>query len=57
MTPDPEGNPTMTKVSYFHSKGYRVSRTFDTPEAAREFIDANALVYPLPGVEVTETPA
>lgn len=45
----------MYKVSYIHLKGYRVSRTFDTREAAQEFIGANAMVCPLPGVELTVT--
>jgi hypothetical protein len=36
-------------------RGYRVSRTFDTREAAQEFIDLNALVYPLPGVKLIAT--
>jgi hypothetical protein len=31
--------PQRFKVSYLHLKGYRVSRTFDTREAAQEFID------------------
>jgi hypothetical protein len=44
----------MWKVSYIHLKGYRVSRTFDTREAAQEFIDVNAMVYPLPGVRLEE---
>lgn len=44
----------MWKVSYIHLKGYRVSRTFDTQEAAQEFIDVNAMVCPLPGVRLEE---
>jgi hypothetical protein len=44
------------KVSYLHSAGYRVSRTFDTRAAAQEFIDNNALVYPLPSVRLEELP-
>lgn len=43
----------MTKVSYL-DLGTRVSRVFDTPEEAQEFIDGNALVFPLPGLVVTE---
>jgi hypothetical protein len=47
----------MWKVSYLHyanGDAYRVSRRFDSKEAAQEFIDNNALVYPLPGVELHE---
>lgn len=40
------------RVSYLHLRGYRVARTFDTPAEAREFIDVNAMVCPLPGVRV-----
>jgi hypothetical protein len=40
------------KVSYIHLRGYRVSRIFDTREAAQEFIDVNAMVCPLPGVRL-----
>jgi hypothetical protein len=43
----------MFKVSYIHLKGYRVSRAFDTAEAAQEFIDVNAMVWPLPGLRMT----
>ena len=43
------------KVSYIHSRGYRVSRTFSTREEAQEFIDVNAMICPLPGVRLTET--
>lgn len=35
-------------VFYQHSRGYRVRRTFSSQEAAQEFIDANAMVFPLP---------
>src|SRR5690348_9392341 len=45
----------MFKVSYIHMQNYRVSRRFETREAAQEFIDVNAMVYPLPGVELTWT--
>lgn len=44
------------KVSYIHLQGYRVSRTFDTREAAQEFIDVNAMIQPLPGVRLEEMP-
>lgn len=44
----------MFKVSYIHLKGYRVSRVFNTREEAQGFIDVNAMVFPLPGVELTE---
>jgi hypothetical protein len=37
-------------VSYIHMRQYRVSRSFDSYEAAEYFIDCNALVYPLPGL-------
>ena len=40
------------KVSYIHGAGYRVSRTFDSKALAQEFIDNNALVFPLPGVRL-----
>lgn len=40
------------KVSYIHLQGCRVSRTFDTVAAAQEFIDVNAMVFPLPGVRL-----
>lgn len=36
------------RVTYDHMRGYPVSRTFPTREAAQEFIDNNALVFPLP---------
>ena len=39
-------------VSYLHGQGYRVRRQFDTRELAQQFVDVNALVYPLPGVEL-----
>ena len=45
---------TMWKVSYLHGRGYLVFRMFDTREEAQAFIDANAMVYPLPGVELEE---
>ncbi len=45
---------TPTKVSYFHLKGYRVSRVFDSREAAQQFVDVNAMVFPLPGVIITD---
>lgn len=35
-------------VFYQHSRGYRVRRTFSSQEAAQEFIDVNAMVFPLP---------
>jgi hypothetical protein len=44
----------MYRVSYYHGKGYRVSRSFPTYAAAQEFVDANALVYPLPGCVITD---
>jgi len=44
----------MFKVSYIHMRGYRVSRIFDTREAAQEFINANAMVFPLPGCRGVE---
>jgi hypothetical protein len=44
----------MIKVSYIHLKGYRVSRTYATMEEAQEFISVNAMVSPLPGLQVTE---
>lgn len=45
------GHETPHRVTYGH--GYdRVSRTFPTIAAARVFIDANAMVYRLPAVEV-----
>ena len=44
----------MWKVSYIHLKGYRVSRTYDTKEAAQEFISVNAMVCALPGVRLIE---
>lgn len=49
----------MFKVSYLHYEGtyghpYRVSRTFDTKAEAQEFIDVNAMVARLPGVEMEE---
>lgn len=47
----------MFRVSYIHGKGYRVSRAFPTREAAQEFIDVNAMVYPLPGVRLEEPEA
>lgn len=40
------------KVSYVHMRQYRVSRRFDSREAAQEFIDINAAVCPLPGVRL-----
>ena len=39
----------MFRVHYIHGAGYWVSRSFDTREAAEEFISNNALVCPLPG--------
>ena len=42
------------RVSYFHSAGYRVSRPFDSRADAQEFIDNNAMVYPLPGVKLID---
>jgi hypothetical protein len=42
------------KVSYLHLSGCRVSRTFDTRADAQEFIDVNALVFPLPGCHGVE---
>jgi hypothetical protein len=52
---DAEG--TRIKVSYLHYSGtfghpYRVSRAFDTPAEADEFISVNAMVAPLPGLRV-----
>jgi hypothetical protein len=44
----------MVKVSY-RDMGTRVSRVFGTREEAQEFIDGNALVFPLPGLEVFDT--
>jgi len=51
----------MWKVSYLHYTNttglpYRVSRTFDTRQAAQEFIDTNAMVCPLPGVKLQRMP-
>lgn len=40
------------KVHYIHhapGDSYWVSRGFPTQEAAQEYIDNNALVFPLPG--------
>ena len=34
----------MFKVTYTHLRGYRVSRTFPTREAAQEFIDINVMI-------------
>ncbi len=45
------------KVSYLCASGYRVSRTFPTRDEAQAFIDFNALVFPLPSVELTEIQA
>jgi hypothetical protein len=42
----------MFKVSYTHLRGYGVSRTFGTVDAALEFIHVNALVAPLPNVRL-----
>jgi hypothetical protein len=42
------------KVSYLHLQGYRVSRTFNSRQAAQDFIDVNALVCPLPGCRGVE---
>ena len=44
--------PQPYKVSYLHLRGYRVSRTFASREDAQQFIDNNALIWPLPGVEL-----
>ena len=41
-------------VSYIHLSGCRVSRSFTSREAAQEFIDVNAMVFPLPGVRLEE---
>lgn len=49
-TATPPATGTYYKVSYTHLQGYRVSRAFDTPEAAQEFVDVNAMICPLPGV-------
>lgn len=38
----------MWKVFYRHSAGCMVSRSFNTEAEAQEFIDVNAMVYPLP---------
>jgi hypothetical protein len=46
----------MFKVSYLHTGPtgtYRVSRKFDTREAAQQFILVNAMICPLPGVKLT----
>lgn len=43
----------MWTVNWIHLKGYRVSRVFRTQEQAEEFIEANALVCPLPGLRFT----
>lgn len=47
----------MWKVSYLHMRNYRVSRTFNTKQGAQEFIDNNAMVYPLPGVRLEYVPS
>jgi hypothetical protein len=42
----------MIYVSYIHGRGYRVRRAFRTMAEAQEFINVNAMVYPLPGVRI-----
>jgi hypothetical protein len=44
----------MWSVFYQHDKDYRVRRTFNTREQAQEFIDVNAMVWPLPLVNLVE---
>lgn len=49
----------MWKVNYLHYLGtygnpYRVSRSFDSREAAEEFISVNAMVCALPGVRLID---
>lgn len=47
----------MWKVFYIHhapSGSYYVSRLFNSQEEAQEFIDNNALVFPLPGVYIED---
>jgi hypothetical protein len=39
-------------VFYQHGRGYRVRRSFLSREAAQDFIDTNAMVFPLPLVNL-----
>lgn len=43
----------MWRVSYTHLHGYGVCRNFDTKAAAQEFIDVNAMIWPLPNCKLT----
>jgi hypothetical protein len=42
-------------VYYRHHNGYQVRRAFRTLAEAREFIDVNAMVCPLPDVKLIAT--
>lgn len=44
----------MFGASYIHLKGYRVVRNFHTAKARQEFIDVNAMICPLPGLQLID---
>lgn len=51
-TPCELANGAPHYVSYLHGRGYRIGRNFPSLARAWEFIDNNALVYPLPGARI-----